>query len=87
MDFPDTGPEGYIRVLGPKIRSCHVYNRKRAIRHGHVPVHPGQMPAEGWIDIRRAITALKVTGAVKTWILEPDPVAQSDWALVKEGAV
>jgi hypothetical protein len=24
---------------------------------------------------------------VRTWILEPDPVTQSDWTLVKEGAM
>jgi sugar phosphate isomerase/epimerase len=86
-DLDDTDPEDYIRVLGRRIRSCHVYNRKRGAHHGHVPVHPAQRPEEGWIDIVKAIAALKDRGAVRTWILEPDPVGHGDWALAKQGAM
>jgi sugar phosphate isomerase/epimerase len=51
-------PERDLEVLAPHARSIHLWNTRgpdhyRA--HHHVPVHPSQRPADGWIDIPRAL--------------------------------
>jgi sugar phosphate isomerase/epimerase len=86
-DVSDCGLSAFVRILGHRIRSCHVYNRKRGAPRGHIPVHPAQSSAEGWMDIPQAVAALTSGGAVRTWILEPDPVAESDWCVFQEGAM
>jgi MOSC domain-containing protein YiiM/sugar phosphate isomerase/epimerase len=47
-----------LEILAPQARSLHVWNTKDLAHYGqnhHVPVHPSQRPAEGWIDIERAL--------------------------------
>jgi len=50
-----------VATLAPWARSLHLWNtqgldHKRC--HGHVPLHPSQRPAEGWIDIERVLEAV-----------------------------
>lgn len=52
---------GDIALLAPWARSMHLWNtrgedHKRGL--GHVPLHPSQTPAEGWIDIEGVLDAV-----------------------------
>lgn len=47
-----------LELLAPRARSVHLWNTKgleHYREHHHVPVHPSQRPADGWIDIERAL--------------------------------
>lgn len=47
-----------VAILAPWARSVHLWNTQgldRGRGHGHVPLHPSQAPAEGWIDMERVL--------------------------------
>jgi hypothetical protein len=47
-----------VATLAPWARSLHLWNSRgldHTRRHGHVPLHPSQRPAEGWIDMERVL--------------------------------
>jgi sugar phosphate isomerase/epimerase len=74
----------FCAALGPRIRSCHVYNQ-RLPDTSHVPVHSEQRQQDGWIDIPRALRELSVRAA-PTLILEPSPLANDARRHAVEGA-
>ena len=52
---------GDIALLAPWARSMHLWNTKGEDHKrgfGHVPLHPSQTPAEGWIDIECVLDAV-----------------------------
>jgi sugar phosphate isomerase/epimerase len=44
-----------IAALAPHARSLHLWNTGGPGARGHVPLHPSQRPAEGWIDVEQAL--------------------------------
>jgi sugar phosphate isomerase/epimerase len=47
-----------LATLAPRARSLHLWNTKDAEHnrvHGHVPLHPSQTAAEGWIDVPKSL--------------------------------
>lgn len=47
-----------MEVLAPYVRSMHLWAARDLAtyrRHGHVPLRPSLSPADGWIDLRRAV--------------------------------
>ena len=76
----------FVTQLGPKIRSCHVYNRNSNTGRGHIPVHPDQEPRDGWMDIRAVVNDLLRRGKVATWIMEPDPQRPENLPHAQAGA-
>ena len=50
-----------IATLAPRARSMHLWNTTGPechARHHHVPLHPSQRPADGWIDVPAAVGAV-----------------------------
>ena len=68
---------GDLALLAPWARSMHLWNTKgddHKRGFGHVPLHPSQTPAEGWIDIECVLdTVLERNPAVR--IIYEYPVA------------
>lgn len=47
-----------LEVLAPQARAMHLWNTRGLEdyqRHHHVPLHPAQRPADGWIDVERVL--------------------------------
>lgn len=44
-----------VAALAPGARSMHLWNTRGEGAGRHVPLHPSQDPAEGWIDVERAL--------------------------------
>lgn len=68
----------FIEVLGPAIRSVHLYNTtpKRRRWFGHEPVGGHQRTADGFADIAAVVRQLVALSQPDTLILEHDPVDQ-----------
>lgn len=50
-----------LKILSRHARSVHLWNTKgldHNRRYGHTPLHPGQTPGEGWIDIAFSLEVL-----------------------------
>lgn len=43
-----------INILAPYSRSMHLWNTKGADQ-AHIPLHPSQLPQDGWIDMERTL--------------------------------
>ena len=43
-----------IRALAPQTKSLHLWNT-RGENQAHIPLHPSQLPSEGWIDIEQTL--------------------------------
>lgn len=74
-----------ICVLAPHARSMHLWNT-RGDGPEHVPLHPSQSPAEGWIDVERTLAAvlthcpdIPVVFEYPVEKLTPDIQAGYDW--------
>jgi len=60
----------------PYLGSVHLWNtrgREDYITFRHIPVHPSQIPAEGWVDVERIIRALNCDGGSLPIIFESMP--------------
>lgn len=47
-----------LEILATRVGSVHLWNTKgmeHNRRHGHTPLHPSQLPEEGWIDIESSL--------------------------------
>ncbi|MCC7413254.1 MAG: sugar phosphate isomerase/epimerase [Gammaproteobacteria bacterium] len=62
-----------VRVLAPHARSLHLWNTRGAADYrerGHVPLHPDQRPADGWIDIEAVLAAVLACNADAAVVFE-----------------
>lgn len=64
-----------LRELLPYTRVVHIWNMKEIgdwEEKGYIPVHPSQDPADGWIDIQKAVNIIKEENRDIPIIFEPN---------------
>lgn len=59
-----------IATLAPLARSMHLWNCRDPASFAHVPLHPSQRPADGWIDVEAAIHAVLTSVKDSAFIFE-----------------
>jgi len=76
---------GDIRILAPQTMSLHLWNT-RGEDQTHIPLHPSQLPSEGWIDIEQTLKIVLACNPRITTIFEypvnqltPEVQAGYDW--------
>jgi sugar phosphate isomerase/epimerase len=79
----------FATALAPFTRQVHVYNatREAYAEFHHVPAHPSQDPAAGWIDLPAVLGAVAAgrAGRPLRFIFEHTPEYPADENFVREG--
>ncbi|MFN8542757.1 MAG: TIM barrel protein [Candidatus Binatia bacterium] len=76
-----------LAVLAPHAQAMHLWNTRGLDHyrtHHHVPLHPSQTPAEGWIDVERALDVVLARNPDCALVFEY-PYDTRDAARVEEG--
>lgn len=75
-------PYRFAEQVAPYVGSVHLWNNRGMddyLDFHHIPVHPSQNPAQGWIDIARILETIAKGGRSLPLILESPP--WYPWAL------